>query len=264
MKKFIRYDRHGVIGYGVLCEEEISVLDKNFLDPEAKPTGEKRKLADVKLLAPVEPPNILAIGLNYKPHAAETNLKLPTLPLIFIKATTSLANPEDDILLPAIAPSEVDYEGELAIVIGKKAKNVSEQDALDYVLGYTIANDVSARDCQMKIDGQWARGKSFDSFCPLGPVVVQGIDADNLAIQTTLNGSIMQESRTSQLIFDISKLVSFCSRNMTLLPGTVILTGTPEGVGFTRQPPVYLKQGDVVEISIENIGILSNKVASEA
>lgn len=270
MKKFVRYDFCGAVEYGVLCgaepgaAAEISVLDRDFLDPESRPTGEKRRLADVRLLSPVVPPNILAIGLNYKPHAAETNLKLPALPLIFIKATTSLANPGDDIVLPAIAPSEVDYEGELAIVIGKRAKNVSEEDALDYVLGYTIANDVSARDCQMKIDGQWARGKSFDSFCPLGPAVVQGVNGDDLAIQTKLNGEIMQKSRTSQLIFGLSRLVSFCSRNMTLLPGTVILTGTPEGVGFSRQPPVYLKPGDVVEISIENLGTLSNKVAAEA
>ena len=183
--------------------------------------------------------------------------------MIFIKATTSLAGPTDDIILPAIAPSEVDYEGELAIVIGRKAKNVPEDDAMDYVFGYTIANDISARDCQMKIDGQWARGKSFDTFCPMGPVVVQGVNGDDLAIQTRLNGKVMQQSRTSRLIFDIRKLVSFCSHNMTLLPGTVILTGTPEGVGFSRVPPVYLAPGDVVEIEIEGIGTLANRVVSE-
>ena len=263
MKKFVRYEVRGAVEYGALCESSIEVLDGNFLNPEAKPSGKRRSLSDVKLLAPVEPANILAIGLNYKPHAAETNLPRPSLPLIFIKATTSLAGPTDDIILPAIAPSEVDYEGELAIVIGRKAKNVPEDDAMDYVFGYTIANDISARDCQMKIDGQWARGKSFDTFCPMGPVVVQGVNGDDLAIQTRLNGKVMQQSRTSRLIFDIRKLVSFCSHNMTLLPGTVILTGTPEGVGFSRVPPVYLAPGDVVEIEIEGIGTLANRVVSE-
>ena len=138
-----------------------------------------------------------------------------------------------------------------------------EEQALDYVFGYSVANDVSARDCQLEIDGQWARGKSFDSFCPLGPVVATGINGDRLDIQTCLNGQVMQSSNTENLIFGVRQLVSYCSRNMTLLPGTIILTGTPEGVGFSRVPPVWLRPGDRVEIKIEGIGILSNGVVRE-
>ena len=263
MKKFVRFEYENQTGFGMLNGPKITVLDRCFLDEQARPTVEELNLADVRLLAPVQAPNIICIGLNYKPHAAEAEMKLPELPLIFIKTTTALAGPQDSIVLPKIAPDNVDYEGELAIVIGKKAKNVSEEEALDYVFGYTIANDVSARDCQLKIDGQWARGKSFDSFCPIGPVISTGIDGDALDIQTRLNGRVMQDSNTRNLIFSIRRLVSFCSRNMTLLPGTIILTGTPEGVGFSRVPPVWLQAGDVVEIEIEGIGVLSNSVEAE-
>lgn len=219
-------------------------------------------LKDVKLLAPVVPPNIICIGLNYKPHVQEFESKLPELPQIFFKVTTALTDPEHEIILPKIAPDNVDYEGELVIIIGKTAKEVSEEDAMDYIFGYTIGNDVSARDCQTRIDSQWARGKSFDTFCPLGPVAVTGIDPEQLHICTRLNGQTMQDSSTEFLIFGIRRLVSFLSQNMTLLPGTVILTGTPGGVGFKRVPPVFMKPGDVVEIEIENIGILRNTIAA--
>lgn len=263
MEKFVRFEKNGKIMYGKIENEEIKVLDKNFLECGAKETGETAALKDVKLLAPVQAPNIVCIGLNYKPHASECEMKLPEMPLIFLKTTTALAGPEDAIKLPRIAPDNVDYEGELVIVIGKEAKNVSEEDALDYVFGYTIANDVSARDCQLHIDGQWARGKSFDTFCPVGPWIVTGIDPDKVHIQTRVNGAVMQDSTTEQLIFGIRSLVSFISRNMTLLPGTVILTGTPEGVGFSRNPPVWLREGDEVAIEIENIGTLTNRVVKE-
>ena len=263
MKKYVRFEYEGKTGFGILEGDRIVVLDRNFMDEAAAATGEILEERMVKLLAPVQAPNIICIGLNYKPHAAEADMKLPELPLIFLKTTTALAGPQDPILLPKIAPDNVDYEGELAIVIKKTAKNVREEDALDYVFGYTIANDVSARDCQLKIDGQWARGKSFDSFCPIGPAVTTGINADELSIQTRLNGRVMQDSNTRHLIFNISSLVSFCSRNMTLLPGTIILTGTPEGVGFSRVPPVWLRAGDRVEIEIEGIGMLANSVEAE-
>lgn len=263
MDRFVRYEYQGKKGYGKLTGEVISILDRNFLCNEAKEIGEELALSAVKLLAPVEAPNVVCIGLNYKPHAAEAEMKLPEIPLIFLKTTTALTDPEDEIILPKIAPDNVDYEGELTIIIGKKAKNVSEAEALDYVFGYTIANDVSARDCQLHIDGQWARGKSFDTFCPIGPAAIRGVDGDNLNIQTRVNGTVMQDSNTSNLIFNIRRLVSFVSQNMTLLPGTVILTGTPEGVGFSRVPPVWLREGDVVEIEIENIGTLRNTVVRE-
>ena len=263
MTRYVCFDHAGRIGYGVLKDSEIEVLDRCFLEPGATATGEMLDVRDVRLLAPVDPPNIICIGLNYKPHAAEAEMKLPELPLIFLKTTTALAGPQDPILLPRMAPDQVDYEGELAVVIGRRAKNVSKEAALDYVFGYSIANDVSARDCQLEIDGQWARGKSFDSFCPLGPVVATGLDPDRLDICTRVNGQVMQQSNTCNMIFDVRSLVSFCSHNMTLLPGTIILTGTPEGVGFSRVPPVWLHVGDRVEIDIEGIGTLLNLVEAE-
>lgn len=260
--KYVRFETDGREFWGVLNGEMIRVLDGNFLDG-GKETEHIIPLSAVRLLAPVKAPNIVCIGLNYKPHAKETEMKLPEIPLIFIKTNTALAGPKDDILLPRIAPDNVDYEGELTVVIGKRAKNVSEMDALDYVFGYTIANDISARDCQLHIDRQWARSKSFDTFCPIGPVVATGIDPDHLYIQTRLNGRVMQDSNTEHLIFSVRQLVSFISRNMTLLPGTIILTGTPEGVGFSRTPPVYLRDGDEVDIKIEGIGTLTNRVRPE-
>lgn len=256
--KIIRYERNGVIGYGELEGGRVHAL-KGELCSLAR-AGEAYDISDVRLLAPVSPPNVLAIGLNYGRHARESQMRPPDHPLIFIKASTSVIAHGEPIIRPRCAPDEVDYEGELAIVIGKRCKNVSEADALDYVLGYTIANDVSARDCQLRQDSQWARGKSFDAFCPLGPHIETDIDASDLALETRVNGRVMQSSRTSDMIFGVSALISFCSRDITLMPGTVILTGTPEGVGFARNPPVYLKSGDSVEITIEGIGALKNPV----
>ncbi|HBQ64410.1 MAG TPA: hypothetical protein DD727_05730, partial [Clostridiales bacterium] len=220
-------------------------------------------LTQVNLLSPVTPPNIIAIGLNYRQHARESGMKLPERPVIFIKATTSVIGPEEAIRLPSTAPDEVDYECELAAVIGRTAKNVPVERALEYVLGYTCGNDVSARDCQMKLDVQWARAKSFDTFCPLGPWIETQLDPDNANIRTRINTTIFQESNTGDMIFPMAELVSWCSRNMTLLPGTVILSGTPQGVGFARKPPVFLKAGDVVEVEVEGIGVLRNRVESE-
>jgi len=219
------------------------------------------------LLPPVSPPNIIALGLNYGKHADETDIRKPESPVLFLKATSSIIGHGAPIVLPAAGPDEVDYEAELAVIIGKKAKNVSRAEALNYVLGYTCANDVSARDWQaLKQKKQWARGKSFDTFCPLGPYLVTKDavkNADELRIWTMLNGEIMQDSNTSDMIFDIPAIISDISRSLTLLPGTVILTGTPEGVGFTRIPPVFLKDGDSVTISIEQIGELTNPVTRE-
>jgi 2-keto-4-pentenoate hydratase/2-oxohepta-3-ene-1,7-dioic acid hydratase in catechol pathway len=219
----------------------------------------------LKPLAPVYPPNILAIGLNYKRHADETGAAYPDRPLIFIKATTSLTAPGGPILLPAEAPDEVDYEAELAIIIGKACKDVLEKDVHDVVLGYTCANDVSARDCQKRLDKQWARAKSFDTFCPLGPVIVtpDEVDGDNILIRSILNDQVMQDSNTNDMIFSVRKLVSYLSRQFTLLAGTVILTGTPSGVGMARTPPVYLRDGDTITVELDGIGRLSNPVVAE-
>ena len=263
MVKYIRYQTQVTTGYGELDGERVYPLDRNFLLPGFKRAGDPIPLASVRLLAPVVPPNILAIGLNYAEHSKETNMPTSDRPQIFLKATTSLTGPDGDIMLPRMAPDEVDYEAELAVVIGKTAKNIGPEDALSYVFGYTCANDVSARDCQTRIDRQWARGKSFDTFCPSGPWVVRIPDASNLRIQSRLNGKVMQDSTTAELIFGVRELVSYCSRNMTLLPGTLLLTGTPSGVGFKRVPPVFLKAGDTIEIEIDQIGTLRNSVTAE-
>jgi 2-keto-4-pentenoate hydratase/2-oxohepta-3-ene-1,7-dioic acid hydratase in catechol pathway len=220
-----------------------------------------------RLLPPVDPPNILCIGLNYRRHADETKTGYPDVPVMFIKATTAVIGDGETILLPAVGPDQVDYEGELAVVIGRRAKNIAPEAALDYVLGYTCANDVSARDWQIeKQKKQWARGKSFDTFCPLGPCLVtkdEIQDPNRLRIRSILNGQVLQDANTSDMIFNVQALISGLSRSITLMPGTVILTGTPEGVGFTRQPPVFLREGDVIGIDIEGIGSLSNPVRKE-
>lgn len=221
-----------------------------------------------KTLAPLTPSNILCIGLNYKKHAAESNLPPPARPVLFVKNTASVQNPGDPIELPVkLASSKVDYECELAVVIGKRCKNVSRANALDYVLGYTCANDVSARDWQRDFGGgQWCQAKSFDTFCPLGPVLVTPDEIPNpnaLRIRTILNGETLQDWNTDDMVFDVPTLIEFLSGSKTLLPGTVILTGTPHGVGFARNPPVWLKSGDTVTIDIEKIGALTNPVINE-
>ncbi len=221
-----------------------------------------------KLLVPIVPPAILCIGLNYLKHMEETGASRPEFPVLFFKNPAALQNPGDPIEIPThLRSTEVDWECELAIVIGRKCKNVPREKSLEYVLGYTAANDVSARDWQKKWGGgQWSRGKSFDTFCPLGPAIVtpdEIPDPNALKIQTRVNGEIRQESSTRDMIFDVPTLIAFLSGSMTLLPGTVILTGTPSGVGMGMKPPVYLKPGDTVTVTAEKIGELSNPVVAE-
>ncbi len=221
-----------------------------------------------KLLAPIVPTNLLCIGLNYRRHAEEGQLPIPEYPVLFMKSTAAVQNPGDPILLPRKLRSDaVDYECELAVVIGRRAKNVDRVDALQYVLGYTCANDVSARDWQMKWGGgQWCRGKTFDTFCPLGPYLVTADEIPNpnaLRIKTVLNGQTMQDWTTDDMIFDIPALIAFLSGSTTLLPGTVILTGTPHGVGAARKPAVFLQAGDTVTVAIDGIGELTNPVQEE-
>ncbi|MBN2716506.1 MAG: fumarylacetoacetate hydrolase family protein [Deltaproteobacteria bacterium] len=219
-----------------------------------------------KILAPVVPPNIFAIGLNYQAHAGETSFDSTSNPVVFIKATSTLNHPFDPIVIPAceLKGPETDYEAELAVVIGTAAKNVSADNAFQHVFGYCCANDISARRWQKHAGaGQWARGKSFDTFCPLGPALVTRDEIDDphaLAISTVLNGRMMQRSNTCDMIFRIPRLISYLSQDTTLLPGTVILTGTPEGVGYVRTPPVYLSHGDVLQVSIDKLGTLENPV----
>jgi 2-keto-4-pentenoate hydratase/2-oxohepta-3-ene-1,7-dioic acid hydratase in catechol pathway len=227
------------------------------------------RLAEVaKLLAPIQPTAIVCIGLNYRFHAEETKAQIPAHPVVFMKLPGAVQHPGEPILLPThLRSDKVDYECELAVVIGKAAKNISREDALDHVLGYTAANDVSARDWQKSGGGgQWCRGKTFDTFCPLGPVLVTADEIpnpNNLAIKTILNGQTMQDWNTSDMIFDVPALIAFLSGSTTLPPGTVILTGTPHGVGMARTPPVWLKDGDTVSVEIESIGTLTNPVRNE-
>jgi 2-keto-4-pentenoate hydratase/2-oxohepta-3-ene-1,7-dioic acid hydratase in catechol pathway len=228
-----------------------------------------KKTADVqRLLAPVEPKQFLGIGLNYRRHAEETNAKIPEYPILFMKGVNAVQGPGGPIVIPGHLPSaEVDYECELAVVIGRACKNVSPEQALDYVLGYTCANDVSARDWQIRNgSGQWCRGKTFDTFAPLGPRLVTRDEIPNpnaLKIATILNGERVQDWTTSDMIFDVPRLIEFLSGSTTLVPGTVILTGTPHGVGMARKPPRWLKPGDTVTVEIEAIGQLTNPVVAE-
>lgn len=240
-------------------------LDGSLFD-KLTPSG--TTLDVTRWLAPVEPVNIFGIGLNYRAHAIETGAALPEHPVIFMKPTTTVTGPGSAIHLPAACEHgpEVDFEAELAVVIGRAARNISEARALDYVLGYTCANDVSARRWQQHGGGgQWVRGKSFDTFCPLGPVLVTADeipDPQSLSVRCVLNGERMQDGDTADMIFPVSRLIARISRDTTLLPGTVILTGTPAGVGFTRSPPVFLAAGDQVSVEIEKIGVLENPVAA--
>ena len=221
-----------------------------------------------KLLAPLAPVDILCIGLNYRRHAEEGKAPIPQFPVLFMKNSSAVQNPADPIVLPRkLHADRVDYECELAVVIGRTCHNVSKADALDYVLGYTCANDVSARDWQKDHGGsQWCRGKTFATFCPLGPCLVTADEIPNpnaLGIRTVLNGDIMQDWNTDDMIFDVPTLIEFLSGSTILAPGTVILTGTPHGVGMARNPPVLLKNGDTVTIEIDSIGTLTNPVVDE-
>ncbi len=259
--RYVRFkDSDGTIGHGAIAENLILVLDDDL-----NPTGAEIDLADAVLLAPVEPTNIFCIGLNYREHAKEGGQPIPQQPVVFMKPTSTLLNPGEPILVPACCDpeGEVDYECELAVVIGRPARNVSKEDALSYVLGYTAANDVSARKWQFMPGGQWIRGKSFDTFCPLGPVLVTSdeiTDPQSLRIRTILNGETMQDHTTGDMVFSVAELISFLSQDTTLLPGTVILTGTPQGVGVCRDPKVWLKPGDKVVVELEKIGRLENPV----
>jgi 2-keto-4-pentenoate hydratase/2-oxohepta-3-ene-1,7-dioic acid hydratase in catechol pathway len=256
----------GDIRYGIdLGDATARLLDGcPITSPHATPTGQTATIA--KRLAPLTPANIFCIGLNYRQHAIEGGAQIPDEPVIFMKPTTALNHPDHPINIPACAHSqgEVDYECELAVIIAKPTRNVREDDALDYVFGYTCANDVSARRWQKQDGGgQWIRGKSFDTFCPLGPVIVtadQIPDPQILNISTTLNGQVMQNHNTADMIFPVAKLIAFLSMDTTLLPGTVILTGTPQGVGCASKPPIFLKPGDTVTIEIDHIGKLTNPV----
>jgi 2-keto-4-pentenoate hydratase/2-oxohepta-3-ene-1,7-dioic acid hydratase in catechol pathway len=227
--------------------------------------AERIALAAAKLRSPVpRPGKVVCIGLNYRDHAEESGMPIPASPIIFSKFPTSVIGPGEPITIPN-GSEQVDYEAELAFVMGRPAKNVKAEKAMSYVYGYTNFNDVSARDFQFA-DGQWQRGKSCDTFAPLGPYIAtvdEVADPHDLRIQFRLNGQTLQDSRTSQLIFKIPELVEFLSKYITLEAGDVVATGTPPGVGFARKPPIFMKHGDVAEVEIEGLGILSNRVRTD-
>jgi 2-keto-4-pentenoate hydratase/2-oxohepta-3-ene-1,7-dioic acid hydratase in catechol pathway len=222
------------------------------------------KAANVKLLPPIpDPPKIVCLGLNYRDHAIESGAAIPNEPILFSKYATALIGHGDAIVLPPVS-REVDYEAELVIVVGKRGRNIQAADAMSHVAGYTIGHDVSARDWQLKKEGkQWMVGKTFDTFAPTGPAIVTSEelrDPHHLSIRLRLNGQTMQDSNTSQMIFDVPSVLAYLSQVFTLEPGDLIFTGTPPGVGFARKPPIFLKDGDVTEVEIEGIGVLRNSV----
>lgn len=265
--KIIRYqDSTGTIHFGVSHANGTMTRAEGMAVGPWTDTGE---LIEVhQLLAPIVPTDILCIGLNYRKHADEGGKPHPTHPVLFMKNKGALQHPGCPIILPGkLASTQVDYECELAVIIGRECKNASQENALSFVAGYTCANDVSARDWQLTWGGsQWCRGKTFDTFCPLGPCLVTPDEIPNpnaLRIRTILNGDVMQDWKTDDMIFNVPTLIEFLSGSTRLLPGTVILTGTPHGVGSARKPPVYLKHGDTVTIDIESIGELTNPVIDE-
>jgi 2-keto-4-pentenoate hydratase/2-oxohepta-3-ene-1,7-dioic acid hydratase in catechol pathway len=266
--KIVRYqDSSGAVHYGQQHDDGNVTRLAGEIFGSLTDTGQSADLA--KRLAPIEPRDIICIGLNYRKHAAEGNQPIPENPVVFMKNSGALQHPGDPIMLPRTLRSDkVDYECELAVVIGKPCHNVSKAEALAHVLGYTCANDVSARDWQKNGGGgQWCRGKMFATFCPLGPCLVTTDEITNpnaLGIRTVLNGETMQDWTTEDMIFDVPTLIEFLSSSTRLAPGTVILTGTPHGVGAARQPPVFLKHGDTVSVEINGIGTLTNPVMEES
>ncbi|WP_394138262.1 fumarylacetoacetate hydrolase family protein [Cytobacillus oceanisediminis] len=249
--KFVRFSKNNQNLFGILEGETVSQLDGDFLTGTAKLTGEAFHLEEVKLLAPVDPGQVVAIGLNYALHAEESGKPIPDEPMMFMVSPTSVIADEEEISLPNLE-HRIDYEAELAIVIGKQAKAVKKEEALDYVFGYTACNDVSDRNLQKK-DGQFTRAKSFATFKPLGPVIETDLNPNNVEIKLTVNGEVRQHSNTDDLIHDIESLIVKVTEVMTLNPGDIIISGTPSGVG-------PLKPGDDVVLEIEGIGKLRNKV----
>ncbi len=258
--RVVRFAAQGKVKYGRLegniihCFRGSPLVHFKGHDSSFTLDGSTYELGQVRLLAPCTPSKITCLGLNYRSHAEETELPIPSVPLIFLKPSTAIIGPEDEIILPS-SSRRVDYEGELGMVIGKKAKDVPQNQARDYVLGYTCFNDVTERHIQ-KEDGQWTRAKGFDTFAPMGPWIETEVSPDDLKLETYLNGELRQSVRTSDLIFDIAEMVSFISSVMTLLPGDVIASGTPVGIG-------HMNPGDVVEVRIEKIGNLRNSVVGQ-
>ena len=251
--RIVRYSHDGQMSFGVLEGETIAAITPHPFAP-FEYSGERLAPDEVRLLAPVLPTKVVAVGKNYADHAKEMGDDVPEEPIIFLKPSTSVVGPGDPIIYPA-GVDRVDFEGELAVIVGKMARHLDEATALQVVLGFTCANDVTARNLQAS-DGQWTRAKGFDTFCPLGPWIETDLDSSDLAVRTLVNDEQRQSSRTSMLVTSVARLLAFISGVMTLLPGDVILTGTPAGIGA-------LSPGDRVEVEIEGIGVLTNRVVAE-
>ena len=251
--KIVRFSANGKIKYGILKGQYIQAITGKPFN-SIKYSGEQYKNSEVKLLAPCQPSKIVALGVNYVNHGVELNHPVPESPLIFIKPATAVIGPEDNIIYPP-SSQQVDYEAEMGVVIRKVTRRIKKENALDYVLGYVCFNDVTARD-QQKADGQWTRAKSYDTFAPLGPWIETELDPKNVNVESYLNGKLKQQGNTSDLVFPVTELIHFISNVMTLLPGDVIATGTPSGIG-PMQP------GDTIEIKIPPIGTLKNYVSRQ-
>lgn len=247
----VRYQNEQGAFYGKLEEGRITRIEGNIFSGYTL-SSDHVSLSEVKLLAPIQPSKVVCVGLNYTDHARELNLELPKEPLLFLKPATTVIGPEDKVYYPPQS-ERLDFEAELGIVIKKEAYQVDENEAQNYILGYTCANDITARDIQFS-DGQWTRGKSFDTFCPIGPGIVTDIEPSKVNIQLSVNGEVRQKSNTENLIFSVPFLVHYISQVMTLLPGDVIITGTPAGIG-------PMNVGDEVVVSIEGIGELKNYIS---
>ena len=266
MRIFRYLDQSGKMGFGRFDSEGKTFLIHQKDNGDFEATDEA--ITPFQLLTPIDFRCIYAIGLNYRAHAEETGMEIPKYPMVFMKAPTAVQNPGDPVVLPRFLRSDkVDYEAELGVVIGRPCKNVKPEDALSHVLGYVCANDISARDWQKeKGGGQFCRGKTFDTFCPVGPCLATADeipDPSSLTIRSYVNDEKMQESKTDDLIFDVPALISFLSGSTTLLPGTLILTGTPAGVGEARDPKRFLIPGDEVTVEIDGVGMLTNPVVEE-
>ncbi len=273
--KLVTYSTEGgAPGIGYIEDNEVrplggaSMLEyiEHGRSAERQPGDKAVPLDEVRLRAPItRSQKIIAIGLNYEDHANETGGEIPEKPIVFAKYPNTIIGPGEAIRIPPIT-EQVDYEAELAVVIGRRVKNVPEEEALEYVFGYMNGNDVSSRDLQFSEGGQWTRSKSIDTFAPIGPYIAtrdEVPDPQNLYIRCALNGEVVQDGTTSDMIFPVAELVSFLSRGMTLVPGDVILTGTPAGVGFARDPALFMKAGDEVTVEIEGLGTLTNPVEAE-
>ena len=266
--KIVRFrDKQGQVRHGCRRDDGSTTLIEGDIFGDYTDTGAPAQVD--KLLAPIVPTNIFCIGLNYRKHAEEGGAPIPERPVLFMKGAAAVNNPGDPILLPRrLRSDKVDYECELVVVIGTPCKNVPRAEALNHVLGYTCGNDVSARDWQQEWGGsQWVRGKTFDTFAPIGPCLVtpdEIPDPNTLQLKTILNGETMQDWNTNDMIFDVPTLIEFVSGSTTLPAGTIVMTGTPHGIGAARKPPVYLKAGDTVTVEVEKIGSLTNPVQEEA